>query len=236
MTDQPPQQPPHQPAVQPPGHPAEGNAATQPMAFAANPSGAAPGAAPTTNVWHRATSTTGRRWAIGIAAVLLGALMFLGVGLAGFLVLRNHDRFALTGRQQGAYSRGQFGRGNGRGSGGNNGSGMPGARGLRGAQGLGGLGGLMGAAALHGDVTATVNGSTQPLVFQRGQVSAVSATSITLKSSDGFVGTYGRAASTNSRTAAPVTGGQAFVLARAGDKVAITIIAMAANTGVAPSS
>jgi hypothetical protein len=95
---------------------------------------------------------------------------------------------------------------------------------------------VLGGGALHGSVTATVNGSVQALVFQRGQVTAVSATSITLKSSDGFVGTYGRAASTRSLMAAPVTAGQAFVLAQASDKVAITIMPARANSGVGPSS
>jgi len=84
-------------------------------------------------------------------------------------------------------------------------------------------------------VTATVNGSVRALVFQRGQVTAVSATSITLKSSDGFVGTYGRAASTNTQMRAPVTGGQAFVLAQASDKVAITIASAPSNGSVGPS-
>jgi hypothetical protein len=103
-------------------------------------------------------------------------------------------------------------------------------------QGLGGLGGVLGGSALHGNVTATVNGSAQALVFQRGQVTAVSATSITIKSTDGFVGTYGRTTATSSMSAAPVMGGQALVLARASDKVAITIMTTPANTSVAPSN
>jgi hypothetical protein len=169
--------------------------------------------------------------------------MLLGIGVAGFLVLRNHDRFGMMGQRQQGFSRGQLGQGDGRDDGRDNGRnplapGMPGAPGTRGggAQGLGGLGGVLGAGALHGNVTATVNGSVQALVFQRGQVTAVSATSITLKSSDGFVGTYGRAASTSSLMAAPVTGGQTFVLAQASDKVAITIMPARANGGVGPNS
>jgi hypothetical protein len=229
MTDQTPEQPPVQPEHQPSVHPAEGNPATQ-MSAAAKPSVGAPTAAPRTNVWRQATSTHGGRWALGIAAVVLVGLMFLSIAVAGFLVLRNHDRFAMMGQRQSGYSRGQLGQGNERGSGGTNGTprrpGTPGAPGVRGGLGLGGLGGLLGGTALHGDVTATVNGVTQPLVFQRGQVTAVSATSITLKSLDGFVGTYGRTSSTSSMTAAPVTGGQAFVLARASDKMAIAIRAM----------
>jgi hypothetical protein len=177
-----------------------------------------------------------------LVAGALVFLMVLGVGLAGLLLLRNHDRFGMMGQRQDGFSRGQLGPGNGRDDGGDNGRnpqlpGQPRAPGSRGggAQGLGGLGGVLGG-ALHGNVTATVNGSVQALVFQRGQVTAVSSTSITLKSSDGFVGTYGRTASTGSLTGAPVTGGQAFVLARASDKVAITIFSVPASGGVGPSN
>ena len=180
--------------------------------------------------------------------------MILVAGVAGIAVLRHHDSISLLGQRQGAFSRGQDGPGNGRGLGNGNGfgngqgpgankdrngqrsqPGMPGLPGGR-AQGLGGLGNLLGGAALHGEVTATINGSAQPLLFQRGEVSAVSDTSITLKSSDGFVGTYGRTAATISRGAAPVNGGQAFVLARAADKVAITTMATRSGAGVAPSN
>jgi hypothetical protein len=169
--------------------------------------------------------------------------MLLGFGVAGLLVLRNHDRFPMMGQRQDGFSRGQLGQSNGRDDGGNNGRkplppGVPRAPGMRGggAQGLGGLGGMLGGGALHGSVTATVNGSVKALVFQSGQVTAVSATSITLKSSDGFVGTYGRTASTNSLMSAPVNGGQAFVLAQASDKVAISIRSVPANGGVGPGT
>jgi hypothetical protein len=261
MTDQPPVQPPYQP----PGEPGPGYPATQPMAAATGDPAAARGAAatgdpvptspaaaggpaaqqagPPTNVWHQATSTRGGRWAIALAAAALAMLMVLGVGVAGLLVLRNHDRFGMMGQRGEGFSRGQMGHGDGRNDGGDRGTnplqpGVPGAPGQRGGgtQGLGGLGGLLGGGALHGTVTATVNGSPQALVFQRGQVSAVSATSITLKSSDGFVGTYGRTSATSSMMQSPVAGGQAFVLARASDKVAITIMSTTANGGVGPSN
>ena len=94
----------------------------------------------------------------------------------------------------------------------------------------------MGGAALHGQVTATLNGSVQQLVFQRGEVTAVSDTSISLKSTDGFVGTYGRNAGSITRGVAPVNGGQAFVLARASDKVAIMVIATPAAAVPSPTS
>src|SRR5664280_721940 len=224
MTDQPPEQPPALPEPARSQQPAPGSPATQSMPVGAQPSPVTPGPVPQANVWHQVTSTHGGRWAIGIAAVVLVALMFLSVGVAGFLVLRNHDRFAVMGQRLGGYSRSQPGWGPGAINGYPQNPGMPGVPGMRGR--LGGLGGLAGGTALHGNVTATVNGVTQPLVFQRGQVSAVSATSITLKSSDGFVGTYGRTSATRSGSAAPATGGQAFVLARASDKVAIVIRAM----------
>jgi len=79
-------------------------------------------------------------------------------------------------------------------------------------------------------VTATVDGSAQALVFQRGEATAVSATSITLKSSDGFVGTYGLNLATKTNGTAPVKGGQVFALARASDKVALRTMAMPAQT------
>lgn len=173
--------------------------------------------------------------------------MILVVGVAGLLVLRNHDRVNLMGNRQDRQLLSQDGQGNGQGPWANgkqdrkaqkqqreqmNVPGMPGGRG----QGLGGLGSLLGGTDLHGDVTGTLNGSVQTLVFQLGQVTAVSDTSITLKSTDGFTGTYGRNATTVSRGAGLVKGGQAFVLARSSDKVAIRVIATPDMAGVAPSS
>jgi hypothetical protein len=191
---------------------------------------------PTTNAWRQATSTPGGRWAIGIAAGALAALMILGVVVAGVVVLRGHDRFGMMGQRQDGYFRDQ-GSGRGPGAQDRNGQqpGMPGGQGRQGGQGLGGLRNLLGGTALHGNVTATVNGSPQALVFQRGQVTALSATSVTLKSSDGFTGTYGVTAATRSMGAAPVRGGQGFVLARASDKVAVTMLATPAGVA-APSS
>jgi len=205
------------------------------------------GEAPKPNMWHRATSTRGGRWGLVIAAGALVCLMILGIGVAGIAVLRNHDRVDLLGNRQDRQFLSQDGRGNGQGPWANGKQerkaqkqqrqqmevpGMPGGQG----QGLGGLGNLLGGTELHGDVTGTLNGSVQTLVFQRGQVTAVSDTSITLKSADGFVGTYGRNATTRSRGAAPVKGGQALVLARSSDKVAITVIVTPDMAGVGPSN
>ena len=186
-------------------------------------------------MWHETISTRGGRWAVAVAGAALVALMVLVVAVAGIVALRTHDRFSPLGQRMGGYSRGQGGQGGSRQP---LQPGMPGAPGLRGGggSGLGGLGGLRGGAALHGNVTATIDGSVQALAFQRGQVTAVSATSITLKSSDGFVGTYGRTAATRVTMTTPVKGGQAFVLARVSDKVAVTIMSSGADEGVGPDS
>jgi len=172
--------------------------------------------------------------------------MLLAVVGAGVVLLRGHDRVAMMGHRQDGSSRnqGEQGRqGDGQGPGardkdGRQHPGMPGAPGMRGGrnQGQGGLGALLGGAALHGSVSATVNGSVQALVFQRGAVTAVSATSITLKSSDGFVGSYGLTSATTSKMGAPVKGGDAFVLASAADKVALTAMAVPTGANSAPGS
>jgi len=227
MTDQPPAQPTEQ-------HPAQ-------------PTGQPPAQPPKANAWRQATSTSGGRWAIGVAAGALALLMLLGIGAAGLLVFRTHDRLDMSGQMQGYHHRDQGGQGRDRGPDTRDGDrprnpGMPGAPGQDGgkgdarAGGLGGLGGLLGGTALHGTVTTTVNGAVQAVLFQRGEVTAVSATSITLKSSDGFAATYGRTAATTSVRAAPVKGGQALVLARASDKVATTVVSTPARAGAAPTS
>jgi hypothetical protein len=250
MSEQPPVQPPTAPH-QPPSQPAEGNPPTQPMTAAFDVPPAAPTAGsvpvypPTTNRWQRATSTSGRRWALALSAAAVALLLVLGIGVTSLLVLRNHDRVNLLGDRQTARNFGQYGPGNGNGNGkakakgqgprANGGRNMPGLPGGR-VQGLRGLENLLGGTALHGDVTAGAGGSVQALVFQRGEVTAQSATSITLKSSDGFTGTYGLSATTRSGGASLAKGGQAFVLARASDKVAITALAMPATSGSAPSS
>jgi len=246
MTDQPPVQQPQQPG-QPgqPGQQGPGNPATQPMPPAAGGPSAAPAPAPRTGLWHETMSTRGGRWAVAVAGAALVALMVLVVAVAGIVALRTHDLFSPMGHRMDGYSRGQGGQGGQGGSRQPLQPGMPGAPGMRdggddggdsGLGGLGGLGGLRGGAALHGNVTATIDGSVQALAFQRGQVTAVSATSITLKSSDGFVGTYGRTAATRVTMATPVKGGQAFVLARVSDKVAVTILSSGADEGVGPDS
>lgn len=264
MTEQPPVQPPRPPSGLPVGDspatqpmpatgPPVGPPVGPPAVTQGGPPATAPPSPPGPNLWRQATSTHGGRWAVAVAAVALAALMLVGVVVAGVVVLRGYDRVAMMAQREDDSSRGQRDQGDqgdqgdrgrpgdGKGPGAKNRDdrqqpGMPGAPGLRGGrnQGQGGLGALLGDAALHGSVSATVNGSVQALVFQRGAVTAVSATSITLKSSDGFEGTYGLTGATTSRMGAPVKGGGAFVLARAADKVALTAMALPTGTSSAP--
>ena len=74
------------------------------------------------------------------------------------------------------------------------GHGFGGMRGPRIFGGMGGMGGLVGPGvfgAVHGQfVVPKSGGGYQTVDTQRGQVTAVSSTSITLKSSDGFTKTY----------------------------------------------
>jgi len=178
---------------------------------------------------------------VALAAGALATVMVLGMGLAGLAVLRHHDRAVLVGNREHGFSRGQdrLGLGDGRGPGADDRDQrrLPARPGGPGGQDRvrGGLGDLLGRTALHGQVTAPVNGSMLALLFQRGEVTAVSATSITLKSTDGFTGTYGLTPATTLRGTSAVKGGQAFVLARASDKVAVAAIATRAGMGVAPT-
>jgi hypothetical protein len=247
MSEQPPVQPPVQPPSTPPqqplNQPAEFNPPTQPMtaaygAPAAGPTpSAAPASPPTANRWHQVTATTGGRWALALSAAAVALLLGLGIGVTSFLVLRNHDRVNPLASHQAIRP---FGPGNGnapgpRALGGRNGRNLPGQPGGR-VQGLRGLENLLVGTALHGNVTTNARGSVEALMFQRGEVTAVSSTSVTLKSSDGFMGTYGINGGSRSSGASLVQGGQAFVLARASDKVAITTLAMPATAGSGPSS
>jgi hypothetical protein len=180
---------------------------------------------PRANAWRETTSTRGGRWAVAIAAGALALLLLLGIGIAGLFALRFHDRVNLLGSNQQSDSRGNDGsndardpRADGRGDRRD----LPRTPGRRDS-------GPLGGAPLHGQFTASTGGSVQTLLFQHGEVTAVSATSITVKSSDAFVGTYGLNTATRSNGANAVRGDQAFVLARASDKVAIRVIAVPAR-------
>ena len=131
---------------------------------------------------------------IAVAAIGIGALGIAGTAYAasastsptpspssgspGYGAPRNGQSGALPGAPQGGYGlpgRGGPGRGGGPGDGGG---------GLRGGMGLG-----MG--AIHGSfVTPKQGGGFQTIDTQRGKVTAVSPTSISVTSDDGFAATY----------------------------------------------
>jgi hypothetical protein len=119
VTGQPPVQPPYQPSE----HPMEASPPTQPISAAESAPAVPRPAAPKTNMWRQATSTHGGRWAIAVAAAALAVLLLLEVGVAGFVVLRYHDRVNLLGNRSGGFSRGQNGQGYGPGLGANGTSG-----------------------------------------------------------------------------------------------------------------
>ena len=92
-------------------------------------------------------------------------------------------------------------------------------------RGLGALGG-----SLHGEVTA--DGGTVYL-FQRGEVTKSSATSVTVKSSDGFTATY--AVSDDTRVAGPndvpAVGSDVLVVAKKEGSAAVRILALREGQG-----
>ncbi|KGN37667.1 hypothetical protein N803_11460 [Knoellia subterranea KCTC 19937] len=183
-----------------------------------------PGQAPRSNsTWGEATSTTGGKIAIAIAAASLGFILLVGTGLAAFAVVRHADGDRGRGPWAGSSERapmpdrmypgdrgpnqlppGQLPGQRGNGQDDNGADELPGAGGL-------GLGpGLHGELVIPGD-----NGSPQTVLFQRGDVTEVTADKLTVKSTDGFTSTYTIGADSQKRLKDKVS-----TLA-AGDQVAV---------------
>lgn len=153
------------------------------------------------SAWDRTTSRLGGGGmaAVVIAAVVVaGLILILAGGLVTAFVLRNHDHTQRAGQAwSGQAVPGPERRGNGGSPGLGRGDGMPGrpggglGRGLGGGlegllpRGLGSLG-----SALHGQVTVQEGSGTTVLLVQRGQVTSLSDTSMTVRSTDGFTATY----------------------------------------------
>lgn len=133
--------------------------------------------------WQRATATTGRRWALAVVAAVVALVLVAVVAATGFFIGRrvafggNRTGFMMGQRDDGL--NGNRGDRNGQGNGQNRRPLMPGMPGGR-------LPSLPGSGAAHGEYT--VQGRT--VVFQSGQVTALSSTSITLRSDDSFTQTY----------------------------------------------
>ena len=199
-------------------------------AYAAGPGGAGqvpPGdAARRPGLWKQATSTTGGKVATTIAFVLVGLLLLGVMATSIFAIARFADR-GEPGRENIAQLRegmrdgmpGLRERGNGQGNGGR----------LRGDGVLPGLGmlGTMGRVQ-HGEFTATgTDGNPVVLLVQRGTVTSASATSVAVRSADGFAQTYAVNSSTRlsgGSAASLVAGDEVVVLARKEGRVALQIV------------
>ena len=202
----------------------------------ASPGGQPPRPPKGPGLFRQATSTTGGLIALivaGCLAVLL-VLGLLGVGLlVGARVLGFHQevrvaqagapygrqlapgqRKRMMGAQPGPGS-GANGKGNGKGNG-------------------RGLGSLLGAGAglgmvQHGDFTVQgANGTSTAMTLQRGTVTAVSGTSVTVKSTDGFTATYAVDSSTRGRTTNLAKSDNVLVIAQKDGAKAVLIRAVAA--------
>ncbi len=113
-----------------------------------------------------------KRWSAGKTAAVVAVAAVVAAG-GGYGISKLVDTGTANAATQGPGGSG-FGAGGGGGFGGRGGA--------------GGIGGLM--SALHGDFTVSDNGSYVTERLQTGEITAVSATSITAKSTDGYTQTY----------------------------------------------
>jgi hypothetical protein len=197
-------------------------------------------------LWRQATSTTGGLIAV-IVAGALSALLVLGVvATLGLVAVRaaghdgpsrmeriRDDGQVLPPGQQRKLDRmpqgpdSQRGPGNGK----RNGPDDELGDGLGKGNGMGnGMGPLMrGAMGLcdvqHGEFTVQQNGSAVVMTLQRGAVTKASATSVTVKSDDGFTATYAIADTTRGRTGALAVGDSVLVVAEKTGAKAVLITA-----------
>jgi hypothetical protein len=178
-------------------------------------------------VWREATSTTGGRIAVAVAAGLVALFVVAALGIGTFAFARGvmgHDRAARVEQARGPWGDQQLPpgqgkrldrmpggpvapreRGDGMGDGMGNGDGL--GPFMRGAMGLGDV--------EHGEFTVTgSDGKTSTMTLQRGEVTKVSGSSITVKSSDGFTATYTTDADTRGNGAKDLSNGdQVLVVA-----------------------
>ena len=115
-----------------------------------------------------------KRWSAGKTAAVVAVAAVVAAG-GGYGISKLVDSGTANAATQGPG--GGFGAG-----------GAGGGFGGRGPGGAGGVGSLL--SALHGDFTVSDNGSYVTERMQTGEITAVSATSITAKSADGYTQTY----------------------------------------------
>ncbi len=194
-------------------------------------------------LWGEATATTGSRIALAAAAVLGVVVLLAGIGVVGSVVAHRIDRAGFVlgdddergwrgderGREHGMPF-GDRGRGNGNGEGraqGRGGDQQPGTpgRGRGRAEGLGGGAGIVPGlgAVLHGEFTTTLTGEPAVMLFQVGEVTAVTAgESLTVRSTDGFEATYALDAMATG-SSAPATGDLVRVVAAEEGRKAVLV-------------
>ncbi|GAB3573462.1 hypothetical protein GCM10027445_32790 [Amycolatopsis endophytica] len=108
--------------------------------------------------------------------------------------------------------------------------GFPGGRGMGQMAGTGGTASIM-REALHGDFTVSADGGYAVERFQTGEVSALSATSVTVRSEDGYTQTYTIDSSTR-KADGLATGSSVTVLAKvSGDTATATSITDSSPAG-----
>jgi hypothetical protein len=175
--------------------------------------------------WRQATSTTGGLVAVIVAASLCLLLVVGVLSLGAAVAVRHwagHDRGTQV-EQVGPGQRGLGREGPGRMPMGN-GSRGPGA----GADPLGGgrLSGALGTVQ-HGEVTVRdSSGAAVVMTVQRGTVTAASASSVTVKSADGFTATYSLDSTTRGASGSLAKGDVALVVAKksGGSAVLVRVI------------
>ncbi|NNM46817.1 hypothetical protein [Knoellia koreensis] len=228
--------PPHGPTDRPTDRPTEQLPThdTQQLPPAAATGAAAPAEPPPRKpgVWREATSTTGGRIAVAVAAGLAALLVLGSLGIGSLVVARAAFGHGGAERMTAGHEDGRKwsgprgdepggppqpqgpgqGRGNGKGNGGE-----PGGGGRKG--GIPGLG-----AVEHGEFT-TQGGDGKPatMLVQRGEVTKASATSVTVRSSDDFTATYAVDGSTRVPGQAPAVGDRVIVLATKDGSKAVSI-------------
>lgn len=115
-----------------------------------------------------------RKWSAGKTAAVVAVAVVVAAG-GGYGISKLVESGTANAATQQGQGPGGFGAGGGGGFGGGRG-------------GAGGFGALL--SALHGDFTVSDNGSYVTERLQTGEITAVSATSITAKSTDGYTQAY----------------------------------------------
>lgn len=166
---------------------------------------AGPPPPPRRSMWGDATSTTGGKVALlaGFGALALVLLIVGGLAVAGLVRAVTDDDRGPVGWHMGVDDdddRGEMGPGMGRGMGPGNddsdqgfGPGNGQGNGNRNGWGMGpgmGMGGLGAFGGLHGEAVIEDGTGTRTILFQRGEVTAVTTDKVTVKSTDDFTATY----------------------------------------------